>query len=134
LALAGPAAGQEGQPVSTTENLRLPLQHYEDGTLRVQLRAGTASLPPEGLVKATDVLVEFFEPDGTCSGTLRADACEYDRKAKLVTSGAPVKLQREGLHIAGTGFIWKVEEERVEILRDVKVTLKGGLQLEGVLK
>lgn len=121
------ACAQEVMPI---EDLRLPLEHYDDGTLKAQLVAGWAKVPPRGAVEATDVRVELYNRDGSLSGTMQVEHCRYDRDTRRVTSDSKVRLERDSVVITGIGMEWDAEQETVRIRRDPKVVFKGTLKLK----
>lgn len=123
LSAALPAAAQDGVFDAPVEGARLPLEYYEDGAIKSQIKAGQARLSENGPIVATDVTVEMFGPDGSLDVIVTTDACRYDRKENRAASDAPVHLKKGHIEIFGKGFVWHGEEQRVEIVSDVKVVL-----------
>jgi len=119
--VAAAAAGQEiVQPV---RGLRVPFEFYEDGSIKAQLEAGLAMVGANGDVEATDVRVEFRKQDGAAEGGVRAEDCRYLRGAGRLTSESPVRMERDGLDIAGRGLEWSISNKVVVIKSNVRVVL-----------
>lgn len=112
---------------TSMEGVRLPIERHESGELKTQLKAETATIKPDGDVRATGVLVEFFDVEGNVTGKIEAEDCFYSRNRSLATSSAAVQVLREGVVITGKGFEWNGGEERIKILENVKVVLARGL-------
>jgi len=104
------------------EDLRLPLDHYENGTVKTQLTAAEARVPETGPIVALGVLVEFFGPLGEVESTMTAKDCKYDRERATAHSESDVRVQKDSVVITGTGFRWEMAEEKVWILNNVRVT------------
>lgn len=119
LLLAGAArVAAQDAPV---RNLRIPLDHFEDGRVKTQITAATASIAPNGSVKAEGVKVEMYGPDGSVTGVVDADACFVDRETGMVTSTSPVHFVQQGISISGVGFEWNMEARSVTILAQARV-------------
>jgi len=125
LALAAGAAAQDD--VMPIENLRLPLERYEDGTLKTQVRAGAALVPPEGLIVASNVVVEMFAPDGTLDLRMEAEDCRLDRERGAADSSSAVRVQRGDVKLSGKGFVWSGEKKRVRIKAEARVAFRRDL-------
>jgi hypothetical protein len=124
-AACGCPAQEAAMPI---RNLRLPLEHYEDGTVKTQLRAGVALVPPQGIVTASNVVVELFLPDGSVDVRLDAEDCRFDREQGRVDSENRVKVTRAGVELSGKGFIWQREKQRVKILSRARVAFQRDLK------
>lgn len=111
-------------------DLRLPLEYYEDGTIKSQLRAASAKVSAKGYIEASNIIVEFYSEQGNIELLIKADDCRWSREDRIATSESNVRLEREGVVITGTGFEWNVEEQCVKILDNVKVILKRGIKRE----
>lgn len=112
---------QDGEAMPI-ENLRLPLEHYEDGTVKTQFKAAFALVPPKGVIVATNVVIELFLPDGTRDAIVEAEDCRYDREGQTVTSDSRIRMERQGVVISGKGFEWLGARERVRILSVARVS------------
>lgn len=118
------------------KGLRVPLEYYTNGNVKCHILAAAARMPDGGDVRASDVRVEFFRPDGSVEAFMAAEDCVYAKEKKLVTSSSKVRVERGNLLITGKGFEWSADAQRVRILADVRVEfsrdaldgdLKGGL-------
>ncbi len=58
---ADPQAGED-LPI---EDVELPIELYDDGTVKTRIRAARAKIPAAGDVIATQVKIEFYTPDGS---------------------------------------------------------------------
>lgn len=108
------------------ERLILPLEYYEDGTVKARMTAATASIPEEGEMTASVVRVELFTPAGVVESSCQTESCWYDRVSGVVTSSSPVRLQQPGVLITGTGFRWNLKDRVFRIQHDVRVELAQG--------
>lgn len=116
---AGLAQGQgAGAPI---RNLRIPLEHYPDGQVKMQITAGTAALAENGNIDATEVKIEMFDAAGNVEGHAEAGACYVDREKQVVTSTAAVHLVQKGIAISGTGFEWHAADQSFKILDEAQV-------------
>lgn len=120
--LTTPLAADDDAP--PMEDLRIPLQHYEDGTIKTQLSAGTARLPVEGDVEASQVRLESYGPDGKLESVVLADRCEYNRRTGLVRSKSSVAMEGDGVTITGTGFEWQSAKQTLKIHHDVRIVIR----------
>jgi len=127
LALAAVGGGVAQDEVMPIENLRLPLERYEDGTLKTQVRAGVALVPPEGLIVASNVVVEMFAPDGTLDLRMEAEDCRLDRQQGAADSSSRVRVERGDVTLSGEGFVWSGEKKRVRIKSKARVAFRRDL-------
>jgi LPS export ABC transporter protein LptC len=115
----GAALGQDDEmPI---EDLRLPVDFFEDGRIRTQLRAERALVPPHGDIKATGVRIEQLSEDGAVESVVVASECRYDRTREVVTSESRVQFNGRGITISGKGLEWRKEDEKIRILSNVRV-------------
>ena len=103
------------------KNLRIPLEHYEDGKVRTQITAGLASMQEGGSVDAQKVRIEMFDRDGAVEGLVEAEACYVDREKQMVTSTNLVRVTRKGMSVTGQGFEWQAAEQSFKILAQARV-------------
>lgn len=113
------ATGEQEAP--KIENLRLPLEFYDDGTVKRQLQAGIAKVPAKGPIDAKKVKVECFEPSGALQLIMIAEKCRYDREAGTATSSDNVKVTARGIMISGKGFTWESKGQTVELHENCRV-------------
>jgi hypothetical protein len=129
------AQDEETPRVYPIRDLRLPLEQYEDGAVKTQLRAGGAEVPPRGHVHGRDVLLEMFDPGGGTNVAVWAETCRYSRRYQTAGSDGPVRVEARGLKVTGRGFVWESGQERVIIKQDVRVVLQRDLaKTKGALR
>jgi hypothetical protein len=127
--LAGAPAGQDG--ASVMQGLRLPLEHYPDGKVRVQVIAQKANVPPAGDIQAEKVRVEVLTPAGELEELLLLNDCTCNRESKTLATASPLRMERKGVVVTGTGLTWKSGEQAVRILDNVKVVLDHSIGIKG---
>ena len=128
-------AGYGQAPMLEVKNLRFPMEHYEDGSLKTELTAETAKQTEDGgIINATGVRVEFFAPDGRLEAVAEADTCLYDRVSGTATSDGPVHVNRGAFDVTGRGFEWSMEKSLFRILNDVRVVVPGDMRPLDLLK
>jgi hypothetical protein len=115
--------------IKPVENVKLPLERYEDGKIKTQLIAGKAKPPIQGDWEAWDVRIEFYTPEGVVEAFMTADDCRYNREAGTARSDSNVRLEKSDIIITGKGFEWNATNQIVKIMSDVKVVMKGNLNL-----
>ncbi|MDP6524717.1 MAG: hypothetical protein QGH15_10895 [Kiritimatiellia bacterium] len=113
------ATGEQEAP--RIENLRLPLEFYDDGTVKRQLQAGVARVPAKGPIDARKVKVECFDRTGALELIMISDKCSYDREAGTAKSSEDVKVAARGLLISGKGFTWESNGQTVDIHENCRV-------------
>lgn len=121
-------AAEDGLPI---ENLRLPIDHYPDGTIKTQLKAVFARVPPSGAIVASNVVVELFREDASLDAVIRAEKCRYDKEKRIAESESAIRIERNGVIISGQGFEWNGAKERVRILSMAKVLFTRDLSRTG---
>ncbi len=114
-------SGQE--QVMPIKNLRLPMEYYENGVIKTQLKAGVALVPPHGMITASNVVMEMFFEDGSTNVIMLADSCLYDRAAQSATSDGKIKIIRGNITLTGKGFEWHSDTEKVKVLSDAKIVM-----------
>ncbi len=118
------------------KNLRLPMEYYDSGAVKTQLKAGFALVPPKGVIVASNVVMHMFFENGSTNVMMTAEDCKYDREKQSAKSGGKIKIIRDNIVITGKGFEWYSERERVKILSDAKIVLtrKGGSSQGSLIK
>ncbi|MCK5528374.1 MAG: hypothetical protein KAI74_01710 [Kiritimatiellae bacterium] len=106
------------------KNLRLPMEYYEGGAVKTQLKAGFALVPPKGIIIASNVVMEMFFEDGSTNVVMTAESCRYDRAKEMASSAGKVKIVRDDVILTGKGFEWFSDRERVKILSEAKIVLR----------
>lgn len=123
---ARPALGQDARPI---ENLRIPLEHYEDGTIKRQLHAREARMRADGPVIATGVRIECFDATGELAMVVTADNCTYDRESGDATSTGRMRAQEGDMVISGKGFTWTSADETFRIHSEARVAFSKASNL-----
>ena len=111
-------------------DVRVPLELYEDGAVKTEIRADAAGMPDGGITHAKGVEVVLYSPDGEQEARFEGERCRYDRAARRVESDGPVRLESGNVVVVGRGLRWDAQEEHVRILHDVRVTFRGQPQVE----
>ncbi len=116
------------------EDLRVPMEYYEDGTLKSELFAGRAEMRSPGTIAVWGIVFRLFTALGIEEVVLRAEEALINREAQVAVSRRPMSMQRGNLKITGDSFTWNGKEGILLIQRNARVTFPSGLiQAEGVL-
>lgn len=123
---ASVAGGQTNQPIEDLpiEDVVMPVEVYEDGTVKTRILAARAQIPAVGDILAVDAKIEFYAPDGTLESRVLSERFRFDRQKGLATSDGWVRYERKGITITGEGFEWYAEQQYVKILDDAKVAVQ----------
>ncbi len=114
--------------------LRLPLELFEDGSVKMLFSAAQARVPEgRGEVHATGALVESFNADGGLAMVMEADRCWFNRMTGRVDSDGPVRMDRGDMEVTGIGMEWKSDEKKLRLYSNVRVVLKSCAGLGKVL-
>lgn len=103
------------------KNLRVPIDHYEDGSVKVQLFAEGARVKRKDETELKGVRVEFYTKGGLIDATVSAEKCVYHSRLRAVMSEDRVRIEKQGIIITGRRFEWHSEDETFEILNDARV-------------
>jgi hypothetical protein len=131
--LAAPAAGraqEEAERPLPIQKLRVPLDFYDDGSVRTQVRAGQARIPKHGDIEAFGIRLEFLTPAGEIETLVLLNHGWCNRDERKLRSRSKVRLERKGVLITGTGLAWDAKEQKVTILDNVRVVLDHTLGLK----
>lgn len=105
--------------------LKIPVELYPDGAVRVQMTAGAARTLPNGVTEARDVRVEMLNPDGkTVEGWAEVSLCRYDPSSGVLTSSNEVRMQRGVLGVTGVGLEVRSREQKMLLHQRVRVVVK----------
>lgn len=110
------------------DDVRVPLEYYEDGRIKSQLFSDSAKVGPEGDIEALSPRVEFYGKDGDVEILMKAEECRYNRDNRTAVSKSNVRLEKEDTVITGTGLDWDGKEQSVKILDNTRVVLKGSVR------
>jgi hypothetical protein len=116
-----------GENILPLKGLRVPVECYETGQVKVELKAERSDVHESGNMNANGVRVSFYDPTGRVETVVISDGCFFDKKSNLIKSDQPVRMERRGVVITGRGFVWDTASATVRILHDVCVVLDDRL-------
>jgi hypothetical protein len=122
---AGVVPVTQGQ-ISTTqtiERFRLP-EFDANGVKKSEVFGERAVIPPDGKVRITGLRILLYK-EGEVDATLTASECTFDRTDKVAFSNGDVTITRGKMKVTGKGFRWASDNQRIEILNEVRVVLQG---------
>ena len=122
FALCGMAAAQDPN-VQTLSGFELP-EYDAEGKIVRHIFGDMAEVLPDGLVKITNLRVDLFKGDEVEMKVI-APRCELNQDTKQAVSDGPVRIIRDNMVVTGRGFDFSNEKERIQIMHDTKVVLKG---------
>jgi hypothetical protein len=112
------------QDIETTlEDAIFPLELYESGKPKVLLAAQRLKRRSNEEVEGSGVRIEFRDEAGETKGVVLAQDCWCNRRAGLARSKGKVRFKRGGIVITGRGMTWNSKQQRIKILKDVRVVL-----------
>ncbi len=114
-------AQSDENPTLTT--FRVP-EFDDEGKLKSQVQGDFAEVLPNGVIKITQLTMEFFSKEGEVDMKVTAPKCIYDRDRGGAASDSDVKIERKNMEVTGVGFIWDSKKERLQIYKDTRVVLK----------
>jgi len=128
LAALGMAVGQEADlPI---KGLRVPLELFKDGSVKMQLSAAQAHAPEGGgEVEAAGAVIESFNADGSLAMVMEAERCWFSRATGRIDSTGPVRMDRGDIEISGVGMEWKPDEQKLRLYSHVRLVLKDSAGL-----
>ena len=101
------------------------MPEYDDnGKLKSRVLGELAETQADGRIKITNLRIQLYK-EGVIEGTLWAAGCVFDRKDKSAVSDTPVRLEKGNMLVTGVGLKWNGDQQHVEILSAVKVTLRN---------
>ena len=124
LAVGNPRGAFAQIEASKVEGLKMTLHRYENGKPKMVLTAREALVPPPGQageIRGRGVVVYMYAATGEEEGRIEAGECYYDRVNGTARSSSLVRVRRQGVAITGTGMEWSSEEEKVKLLKDVRI-------------
>ncbi len=129
LLTAGPTEPAKAQRVADDaqpmEDFLYPLEFHENGKVKTRLQAKkVGQTSGEDVLRAEGVILEFLDEEESVTGKLEAEDCVIDRDKGVASSktGA-IRFERDGLVLTGRGFLFYMETQRVEILKDVRLEI-----------
>lgn len=98
------------------ENVTIPVETYDDGSVKVLVRAGRAQyFLAEGLVWAEDVEVRKLAKGGAVEARLEAKNCIVDSKAKSGWAEGAAKVTQGKTTFAGKGVYFSASDSYVKV-------------------
>jgi len=109
------------------ENVVLPLEQYEDGTVKSRLTAGRANIfEDSSFVWAKDLLIEQFDPKGERTASLEAEQCVVDRATKSGWVEGRAAMSYKDTTICGRGVYFSLPDEFFKVLSQSEIRTKRG--------
>jgi lipopolysaccharide transport protein LptA len=109
-----------------TKRLRIPIQYYENGRIRVQLFADEALISLRETTFARGVRVEFYTESGALDGQLSAPECEYGRRNQKVRARGGARLEKRGIVATCGDLKWEIEKEEMTLYETGRVFVARG--------
>lgn len=98
------------------ENVTIPVETYDDGSVKVLVHAGRAQyFLAEGLVWAEDVEVKKLSKEGAVETLLEAKNCIVDSKAKSGWAEGTAKLTQGKTTFSGKGVYFSASDSYVKV-------------------
>ncbi len=118
------AVAQLGGQMDMIENFRAPVDKHDNGLVKTMLRARRATLAGPSEVHAEEVVVELYDNTGILEGILMADNATIDQRRQRGRSTGPVRFERRGVSISGTGMTWDGSKKLLWIETNAVVRLE----------
>lgn len=122
FALCGLAAAQDPN-VQSLSGFELP-EYDADGKIIRHIFGDMAEMLPGGLIRISNLRVDIYK-DEQVDMKVIAPRCELDQQSKQAVSDGPVRIIRDNMVVTGRGFDFSNEKERIQIMHDTRVVLKG---------
>ncbi|MGD9873280.1 MAG: hypothetical protein AB7T27_03315 [Kiritimatiellia bacterium] len=122
FALCGMAAAQDPN-VQSLSGFELPEYDAEGKKVR-HIFGDMAEVLPDGLIKITNLRVDMFK-DENVEMKVIAPRCELNQQTGQAVSDGPVRIVRDNMVVTGRGFDFSKEKERIQIMHNTKVVLRG---------
>ena len=121
----------EGLSFGTLNNIRVPIQSYPNGRVKMELKAASAKIPPKGMITGSNVMVLMYADNGVLDGMLEAEYCEFDRAKKVAECKGDVVFTQSKVKISGTDASLHGDEERISLHKNVVVKFERSAALFG---
>ena len=122
FALCGLAAAQDPN-VQSLSGFELP-EYDADGKIIRHIFGDMAEMLPGGLIRISNLRVDIYK-DEQVDMKVIAPRCELNQQTKQAVSDGPVRIIRDNMVVTGRGFDFSNEKERIQIMHDARVVLKG---------
>lgn len=98
------------------ENVIIPVETYDDGSVKVLVRAGRAQyFLADGFVWAEDVEVKKLAKDGAVEAHLEAKNCVVDRNSKSGWAEGAAKVTQGKTMFAGKGVYFSASDSYIKV-------------------
>ncbi len=126
IAMAGALAQTSPAPRVRATGIRYP--NYDvDGSLKSVIEGESASILSNEDVDVSSLVMEIMGVSGGVT-RIRADDCVYRPEPGTAESDSPVRMEYGGTLVKGNGFVWRREDDRVHIKRDVDVAVSNAAE------
>lgn len=112
---------------SQIKAFRVP-NYDELGIMTSQIFGDYAHVLPNGNIEITALRMEFYRYENEerlVEMTVTSPECLYNRRRGQIMSESDIRISREEFVVTGRGFIFNNAQQRLQILNDSKVVLKG---------
>jgi len=128
-AALGAVATVSGQAPLSAKGVRLPFEYDEEGRIRAEFYAASATLPnAAGDISATDVRIVFSDEAGRPDTTVVCGGSQFRLSEKTARSDDPVRVEKPGILMTGVGYRCVSSDKVILINRDVRVVIDRSLK------
>ncbi|HNR93034.1 MAG TPA: LPS export ABC transporter periplasmic protein LptC [Kiritimatiellia bacterium] len=117
------AAAAQDPGVQSLAGFELP-EYDADGKIVRHIFGDMAEMVPGGLIRISNLRVDIYNNEQVEMKVI-APRCELNQQTKQAVSDGPVRIIRDNMVVTGRGFDFSNEKERIQIMHDTKVVLKG---------
>ena len=111
---------------SPAENIAVPIETFDDGTIKSSIAAKRAQLFLDtGFVWGEDVTVRQFSKDGAVESEVSAGKCIIDRNTRSGWAEGRADARHENAKLAGEGIYFSFSEEFVKICTNTEIRVSG---------
>ena len=116
-----------GAKFAPAENIVVPVENFEDGSVKTSVAAEKARIfVKEGLIWGEGVKVRQMKEDGKTAAQIDAENCVVDRETRSGwAKGGAKAAYRDEVELSGEGVYFSATNEVVMITKDVKLKSKG---------
>ncbi len=116
------------------ENVTVPVENYEDGSVKTVVHAERAQFfVDDAFVWGEGIEVKHFSALGDVVARLTAESCVIDRRAKCGWAEGRARVVYGGTSVEGDGIFFSIEDEYIIICAKTRIETKdldfGGLKL-----
>jgi len=120
--------GQDTTQTIGLKGLKVPLEYYPDGSVKVLLKAERSTVDSAGQgINAEGLRYETYAEGGSTDVVITAEECFYDKASGKAESESRVTLVRDGVMISGKGFKLDAGKELISLHSEVVVKFKRTL-------